>query len=480
METLARAANRGSVSTVSREPEGYSCRFDTASSQKMQFAASSSVTGERRTNTVSFWIKRANLSTTEYVWEWGTSNDNSNRQFIRFQSGDNKMRWGWASGIIGDTDNAMIDQSAWTHVVLSSDTSPSTPVFKCWLNGLLNYTNDGGRNQNDSTGFGSTENQTLGWSDADDTGYFSGYLAEFHGVGGVALLPTAFGAFDGTGTWKPIEYTGTSGTGSTSHGTNGFYLNFDDASDLGADSSGNGNDFTTSNMDTTNQTGDGPKNNFAVMNPLSAHASLTHTEGNLKASYAGSNDTRSFGSITASSGKWYWEIKGISPNLGDPGTQRWGAGVAESNNAHAYNDKAAGDGPYEVGLYVHNGTINTNEVVLTTFSDASFTQNDIMMLACDIDNLKMYWGKNGTWLNSGDPTSGATGTGAIALTASWSPFIPIFAEGNTNSQIWQVNFGNPTFSITSGYSDGNDYGLFKYEPPTGFYAWNTKNLAQYG
>ena len=480
MEHLLGVANRGSVATSTREPEGYSCRFDAASSQKMVFGGNVSVTGERRTNTMSFWVKRGNVSTNTYIWEWGETDSNTLRMFCRFNSNNNFLNWNSSGANFGLSTNAFIDQSAWYHVVLSCDTDPATPVMKMWVNGLLNNTSNFTNSTDVLTGFGSDENHTLGWSDVDNTGYFDGYIAEFHAVGGAVLLPTAFGAFDSTGTWKPIEYTGTSGTGSTSHGTNGFYLNFDDASDLGADSSGNGNDFTTSNMDTTNQTGDGPKNNFAVMNPLSAHASLTHTEGNLKASYAGSNDTRSFGSITASSGKWYWEIKGISPNVGDPGTQRWGAGVAESNNAHAYNDKAAGDGPYEVGLYVHNGTINTNEVVLTTFSNASFAQNDIMMLAMDVDNLKMYWGKNGTWLNSGDPTSGATGTGAIALTASWSPFIPIFAEGNSNSQIWQVNFGNPTFSITGGYSDGNDYGLFKYEPPTGFYAWCTKNLAQYG
>jgi hypothetical protein len=42
------------------------------------------------------------------------------------------------------------------------------------------------------------------------------------------------------------------------------------------------------------------------------------------------------------------------------------------------------------------------------------------------------------------------------------------------------NFGNPAFTISSGNSDANGYGNFEYAVPSGYYALNTKNLAEYG
>jgi hypothetical protein len=50
----------------------------------------------------------------------------------------------------------------------------------------------------------------------------------------------------------------------------------------------------------------------------------------------------------------------------------------------------------------------------------------------------------------------------------------------TGTMITDVNFGNPPFAISSGNSDANGYGNFEYEVPSGYYALNTKNLAEYG
>ena len=94
----------------------------------------------------------------------------------------------------------------------------------------------------------------------------------------------------------------------------------------------------------------------------------------------------------------------------------------------------------------------------------------------------MYFSKNGTWQNSGDPTSGATGTGSIA-TGSPSTGFWHFAVGdidNDTTYTYQVNFGKPVHSISSGNSDANGYGNFEYAVPSGYYALNTKNLAEYG
>ncbi|MFC1729751.1 LamG-like jellyroll fold domain-containing protein [candidate division KSB1 bacterium] len=57
--------------------------------------------------------------------------------------------------------------------------------------------------------------------------YFGGYLANFYFIDGQALTPSEFGKTSSTtGNWKAKEYTG-------SYGTNGFYLDFSNADNLG-------------------------------------------------------------------------------------------------------------------------------------------------------------------------------------------------------------------------------------------------------
>ena len=76
------------------------------------------------------------------------------------------------------------------------------------------------------------------------------YLAEFIGVDGQQLAPTSFGEFK-NGVWIPIDYSGT-------YGNNGFRLKFENSSDLGNDSSGNNNDFSTNGLGADHQVLDSP------------------------------------------------------------------------------------------------------------------------------------------------------------------------------------------------------------------------------
>jgi hypothetical protein len=55
-------------------------------------------------------------------------------------------------------------------------------------------------------------------------------------------------------------------------------------------------------------------------------------------------------------------------------------------------------------------TISNNNTA-TTYG-TTYTTGDIIGVALDLDNNKLYFSKNGAWQNSGDPESGATGTGA--------------------------------------------------------------------
>ena len=111
---------------------------------------------------------------------------------------------------------------------------------------------------------------------------------------------------------------------------------------------------------------------------------------------------------------------------------------------------------------------------------SSYTDGDIVMVAMDLDNNKAYWGKNGTWVNSGDPTSGATGTGAQTITDSSGSDFFAFAVTHREGGHGQANFGNPPYANSSSAADANGYGAFEYAPPSGYYALCTKNLAEFG
>ena len=104
-------------------------------------------------------------------------------------------------------------------------------------------------------------------------------------------------------------------------------------------------------------------------------------------------------------------------------------------------------------------------------------------VAVDLTNSKLYFSKNGTWQNSGVPTSGATGTGAVSITAVASTPLGVYFAGlsyyTSASATFNTNFGNGYFGTTShGETNADDagIGLFKYDVPAGYYALCTTNL----
>jgi hypothetical protein len=98
----------------------------------------------------------------------------------------------------------------------------------------------------------------------------------------------------------------------------------------------------------------------------------------------------------------------------------------------------------------------------------------------DLDNNKLYFSKNGTYVNSGDPTSGSTGTGSYAIVSGDFYHFAATSISSGGAGLWSCNFGSPAYAISSGNTDGNGYGNFEYAVPSGYYALNTKNLAEYG
>jgi hypothetical protein len=320
----------------------------------------------------------------------------------------------------------------------------------------------------------STATIWLGRYNPSPTGYYySGYMSEFNFIDGQQLAPSDFGEFDAdSGVWKPIAYEGT-------YGTNGFYLEFKDSSALGDDTSGNGNDFTVNNLTSIDQTTDTPTNNFATLNALdNYYAQATFSNGNLTMVTPVTEYGYVRSSIGVSSGKWYAECKITTASATDHSNGVAFAAATSITQSVGINDKSYG--------YFGNGQVKfNNSSVGGTY--ASLSAGNIIGIALDLDNNKLYFSKDGVFQNSGDPTSGATGTGAVSITAPSSTtdgFYYFASSDNANlvggTYQFDWDFGNPPFAITTGNEDANGYGNFEYAVPAGYYALCTANLAEFG
>jgi hypothetical protein len=293
---------------------------------------------------------------------------------------------------------------------------------------------------------------------------FDGYLAEVILLNDSIITPDGnTGEFDEDSViWKPIDVSG------LTFGTNGFYLEFKDSSALGDDTSVNNNDFTVNNLTSIDQTTDTPTNNFATMNPLTSHGTVTLAEGNNQVNVADNTDNCT-SSFMVSSGKWYWEGKYTVGTLAMVGIRPEGMNVYQTN---LFNLTGTYQGYY---YYADSG----NQRPANTAYGDTFATGNIIGVALDLDNNKLYFSKNGVFQNSGDPTSGATGTGAISIATSGLTWGFSFTSGG-GSDTFQMNFGNPPFAITTGNEDANGYGNFEYDVPPGYFALCSKNLAEYG
>jgi hypothetical protein len=218
-----------------------SLRFNSADSAYLSRTPASA--GNRKTWTWAGWVKRSGLGTYQRFF---ATFDGSNQEYWRFDS-DNTLRLFENLGTL-QTTQVFRDVSAWYHIVVAVDTTQATASdrIKFYLNGtqVTTFSTATYPSQNADGRFNSAVPHYLGTGTVE---YFNGYLADIHFIDGQALDPTSFGKFDTNGVWQPKAYTG-------SYGTNGFHLPFSDnstAAALGTDTSGNGNDWTPTNLSVT-------------------------------------------------------------------------------------------------------------------------------------------------------------------------------------------------------------------------------------
>jgi hypothetical protein len=450
-----------------------SLRFNSGSSDYLTRTPSSA--SNRRTCTVSLWVKQSILTGNRVFFDQEVNGSN----FIRFYlDSNNRLAFYIEDSSAGGTQallkpSALLrDVSAWYHFVIAVDVTQATESnrVKMYINGELqtSFNDSNYPSQNlDIEGLNTTNPVDIGRRTSNNDNLFNGYISEFCFIDGLALAADQFGEFDeDSGIWKPIDVSG------LTFGTNGFYLDFEDSSALGNDVSGNTNNFTVNNLTAIDQSTDTCTNNFATWNPLWSQSNgnigdVVFSEGNLKTTT--SANYRTFpATIGFSSGKWYWEIKryedtadmhtGVMSELATPAnTATW---IGSTNNGWVFGC----DGGSTYGDGVEGNTGYT----------AAPNAGDIVQVAFNADDGKIYFGVNGTWQNSGNP---ATGTNPAYTGLDTSLFY--FPCASTGSDV-EANFGSPSFAISSGNTDGNGYGNFEYAVPSGYYSLNTKNLSEYG
>ena len=427
--------------------------------------------GNRKTFTISLWFKRSDITRRQALFN-NTDGGGQNGVYYDLQADDTLLISDYGSGSFNwnlETTQVFRDVSAWYHLVISVDTTQSTASnrVKIYINGtqITNFDASNYPSQNSDTLWNRAERFEIG--SYNGTGnYFSGYMAEVVHVDGQQLDPTSFGEFDeDSGIWKPIDVSG------LTFGNNGFYLDFENSGSLGADVSGNGNNFTVNNLTAIDQTTDTPTNNFATGNPLDYSGTApTLGNGNLSITSAELSDKPFRTTIAVSQGKWYMEYK--CEKSGSDNDNHIGLWSAENSLTSNY----VGYQLYSWGIFTGNGNKRNNQSYDSYGS--AIAQNDIVMIALDKDNGKIWWGKNGTWFASGNPATGSNEAFSNINTVVGSNGFVSFCF--LPQQKFSLNFGSPPFTISSGNTDGNGYGNFEYAVPSGYYALNTKNLAEYG
>ena len=436
-------------------------------------ARTPSSASNRDTWTWSAWVKRGNIGAAKglFAAPEGTSGNTAYLDII-FTAADELAVSSYAT-LYRKTTRLFRDPSAWYHLVVAVDTTDGTADdrIKIYVNGVqeTSFVTNNAKTQNEDTGINSAVVHEIG----DGGNHFDGYMAEVNFVDGSQLTPSSFGETKND-IWIPKNTSG------LTFGTNGFRLEFKQtgtgtasSSTIGADTSGNDNHWTSTNLVASDVTIDSPTNNFATLNPLLSDPSypVTYSEGNLKSTQTNKyfSGASSIAITKEMGGKWYFEAKGISsgnfPTIGVMPTDKEQIPNITNSSGSSLRYTYQHDGTIWHGSYSSYGN--------------SFDQ-DIIGVAFDWDNKKIYFSKNGTWQNSSNPADGTNPAFSSMTDGDYYFYLMNGAGASDRDQIWEVNFGqNGTFSgahSSGGNADDNGIGDFLYDVPSGFLALCTSNL----
>ena len=433
--------------------------------------------GNRRTFTISVWFKRTALETFNYIFDCDGGSTQSENQLGLYEDRIGFGVWNTStssSAIIVRTNRKLRDTNAWYHIVCAVDTTQATASdrVKLYLNGELqtDLSSTTYPSQNYETAINSTVPHAIGrWEDGGSR-YFNGLMSHFHFCDGQALAPTVFGSTDSaTGEWK----INTSPT--FTPGTNGFTVLKDGITVT--DQSANSNNWSVGGG-TLTKTEDCPSNVFCTMNPLnSVYISFLQGNNTISGGNNGSDYSYIGSTLAANSGKFYWEVKAADLAEIDQ------VGVALASSVFSQIGLGGGLQNNFGGKSVQFSNGNKAGDSTQSAHMGGFSEDDIMMIALDLDNNKITFGRNGQWSNGsgGADQTYANSTAAFTNLTAGEYYMPTHAMrgygGNTG--ISRYNFGNGYFAttaISSAGTNASNNGLFEYDVPSGFTALSTKGL----
>ena len=430
--------------------------------------------GNYKIATFSAWVKRSNISSGEQHLISFRSNDTY--QFnIKFKS-DDTIRltdYAGATNMQIDTNRVFRDTNAWYHIVASFDSTQSTASnrAKLWINGVqeTSFSTATYPNLNGSMQINGNISSNLVGAYSSSNYYFDGSMSHVHWIDGTQYQASDFGETDSTtGIWKPKTAP------SVTYGTNGFFLKFENSASMGTDSSGNTNNFTVNG--TMTKLIDTPNNVFATLNSLATSTTLgSFSNGNTTHTKSDGVWASTTSTLAASSGKYYAEYKFTANSSSSNGQM---AAIVNMDLTNYMNENSDLEQSGNKGItYYPNGTVFADPQ--TTVATYSSYGDAIIQIAMDLDNGFLYFGKDGTWQNSGDPTSGATGTGGINISNYIGTGTYAFGLANRNTGSTSVNFGNGYFgttAVTSAQNPDDGIGIFEYDVPAGYRALCTRSV----
>ena len=448
--------------------------------------------------TVSMWVKRAsqdggNWHTlfAEESEAWTVCAFYNDTLYIQINAG--------GAGHYIQTNRLFRDFSSWYHIVVAFDEDNGTAAHRLRL--YINGTEETSFATDQRSSISSSSNSNwntngkscaIGARSASNNSLnFDGYMAEFHNIDGQQLTPSSFGETK-DGVWIPKAYSG-------SHGTNGFYLPFDDSSAIGDDESANTNDWTVTNLAAHDVVPDSPTRNFATMNPLmvggantQVHASATYAEGNLKVlagGYSTSTVGGGFSSIAIPSDKK------IYVEVCETNSTEFGAGVLIQDHVQN-NTQMSGNG--SVTYYNRSVIVNGTETDYGSSAGAGglgvarLAAGDVLGIAVDGATGKVWFHRNGTYFKSpstnnsgttGNPSAGTNEIGTVTNTTAINPSgnLFFFLTGNSSTDNLFINFGqDSTFAgnkSAGSETDANGEGLFQYAVPTDYVCLHSGNMS---
>tara|TARA_R100001463_G_scaffold132734_1_gene193612 strand:- start:357 stop:1718 length:1362 start_codon:yes stop_codon:yes gene_type:complete len=439
----------------------------------------SSGTNAQKKWTVSVWVKKQKTGASQTIAGGYRSSNNFYCDLLKFNANGNLKFFSNSDAGNADTffqTNARYnDVNGWYHIVQNVDTTQSTQSerFKMWVNGeqITSWSSSTYPVQNDSLYWGMPNDVEHQIGAINSGEYWDGLMSHFYFIQNETHAPTVFGQTDATtGEWSiKTNVTGVNYIGRS------FYIFKDNNSHT--DQSGNNNTWSLSGNLT--KTEDNPSNVFATWNPLDGNlGNSTFSYSNNKFnSEDGANKCWARSTLGMTSGKYYFEMKVQTPS------NNCAIGISDRPSPNLTTELGAG--AYDYSYQSANSGNKYNNGSQSSYGN-TYTTNDIVSCALDLDNLKVYFGKNGTWQNSGDPTSGSTGTGAaftVAAPSSTDGGAYFFCGGDltgSNNVRLLANFGNGIFAdndpVASAGTNASNNGIFEYDVPTGYTALSTKGL----